>query len=66
MLVLVTYGLGMLIGAQVAGKVYNGFLGSSAALSNMQWQNFWWIPAVFAAVIMIFFALTFKDEVEKE
>lgn len=65
MLVLATYGVGMLIGAQIAGKVYNGFLGSSAALNNIQWQNFWWIPGIFAAVILIFFALTFKDDVDK-
>jgi hypothetical protein len=29
--VLVTYGVGMLIGAQVAGNVYNSFLGDAPA-----------------------------------
>jgi len=64
MLVLATYGLGMFIGAQTAGRVYNSFLGTTSALSNIQWQNFWWIPAIFAAVIMLFFGLMFNDKVD--
>ena len=59
--VLITYGVGMLIGAQVAGNVYNRFLGGATALTLEQWQSFWWIPAGFAALVMIFFALTFRD-----
>ncbi len=64
MLVLATYGLGMFIGAQTAGRVYNSFLGATSALSNIQWHNFWWIPAMFAAVIMLFFGLMFNDKVD--
>jgi nucleoside transporter len=64
MLVLATYGLGMFIGAQTAGRVYNSFLGATSALSNIQWQNFWWVPAIFAAVIMLFFGLMFNDKVD--
>jgi nucleoside transporter len=63
-LVLVTYGVGMLIGAQVAGNVYNRFLDGGTRLSLEQWQNFWWIPAAFAAAIMVFFAMTFRDRVD--
>jgi len=63
-LVFVTYGVGMLIGAQVAGNVYNTFLGDASALTLEQWRSFWWIPALFAAAIMMFFALTFRDRVE--
>lgn len=61
MLVLVTYGVGMLIGAQVAGRVYNEFLGTSAALTPQQWQSFWWIPSGFALGVMLLFALLFRD-----
>jgi nucleoside transporter len=60
-LVLVTYGVGMLIGAQVAGNVYNRFLGDAPALGLDQWSNFWVLPAVFAAVVLVFFALAFRD-----
>jgi nucleoside transporter len=63
-LVFVTYGVGMLIGAQVAGNVYNSFLGGQTALTLQQWHDFWWIPAGFAAVIMVFFGLTFRDRVD--
>jgi hypothetical protein len=63
--VFVTYGVGMLIGAQVAGNVYNRFLAGAPALTLDQWQSFWLLPAGFAAVVMIFFGLAFHDrEVE--
>ncbi|NJD09331.1 MAG: MFS transporter [Gemmatimonadetes bacterium] len=65
LLVLVTYGVGMLIGAQVAGNVYNRFLGAAPALTLAQWRNFWWIPALFAAAILVFFVLTFRDRVAR-
>jgi len=65
MLVLVTYGVGMLIGAQVAGNLYNRFLGEARALTLTQWQQFWFIPAAFAAVVMVGFALLFYDRLEQ-
>ncbi len=61
-LVLVTYGVGMLIGAQVAGNVFNSFLGEAQALDLNQWKNFWFVPAAFAAVVALFFALTFHEK----
>ena len=61
MLVLVTYGVGMLIGAQIAGLTYNRFLQDSAALTPAQWQSFWWIPAGFALVVLAIFAALFRD-----
>jgi len=66
LLVLVTYGIGMLIGAQVAGGVFNSFLGDADALTLVQWKEFWWIPAAFAGLIMLFFAFTFNDEEVEE
>ena len=65
MLVLVTYGLGMLIGAQAAGNLFNAFLGDAGALTLGQWQQFWFVPAAFAAVIMVGFALLFNDRVDR-
>ena len=61
MLVLVTYGVGMLIGAQIAGITYNRFLQDSAALTPAQWQSFWWIPAGFALGVLVIFAALFRD-----
>ncbi|MBX6381306.1 nucleoside transporter [Thermoflavifilum aggregans] len=62
LIVLVTYGVGMLIGAQIAGAVYNSFLGGAEKLTLSQWNQFWWIPSVFALVVLIFFVLAFRDK----
>jgi nucleoside transporter len=63
--VFVTYGVGMLIGAQVAGNVYNRFLAGAPALTLDQWRDFWLLPAGFAAAVLVFFGLAFRDrEVE--
>lgn len=62
-LVFVTYGIGMLIGAQVAGNLYNSMLGEGAsALTLPEFQGFWLIPAAFAVVIMVFFIAMFNDK----
>jgi MFS family permease len=67
LIVLITYGVGMLIGAQLAGTTYNLFLGDQAALTLDKWHDFWWLPAIFAAVVMVFFLATFYDkEAEKQ
>ncbi len=63
--VLVTYGVGMLIGAQIAGNVYNRFLAGAPALTLPQWNRFWWIPAAFAAAVTLFFTLAFYDRVDE-
>jgi nucleoside transporter len=65
LIVFVTYGVGMLVGAQTAGAVYNDYLGSSKALSLSQWQSFWWLPAGFAAAVLVFFVLTFREKLSR-
>jgi nucleoside transporter len=60
-LVLVTYGVGMLIGAQIAGGIYNSIKGTATGLSLEQWRSFWWLPAAFAAGVLVFFAAFFKS-----
>jgi hypothetical protein len=59
--VFVTYGVGMLIGAQVAGNVYNRFLAGAPALTLDRWQTFWYFPAAFAAAVLAFFVLFFRE-----
>jgi len=66
LIVLITYGIGLLIGAQLAGLTYNIFLGSQASLTLGQWYQFWWVPAIFAAIVMIFFIFTFNDKEAEE
>ncbi|MCA2016187.1 MFS transporter [Vibrio tritonius] len=65
LLVLVTYGVGMLVGAQVAGEVYNSFLAGSAQLTLANWGSFWWLPAMFAAGVALFFILFFHHKAEQ-
>ncbi len=61
-LVLVTYGVGMFIGAKIAGAVYNSFLGGGATVLTLaQWRSFWWLPAIFATAVLLFFAAFFKS-----
>ncbi len=64
--VLVTYGVGMLIGAQVAGAAYNRMLRGGETLSLAQWQQFWWLPAAFALGVLIIFAVFFHDRVSAQ
>jgi nucleoside transporter len=60
-LVLMTYGVGMFIGAQIAGWLHNGVVTATDSAAFAQWQTFWVIPAVLAAIIMIVFGIFFKD-----
>ena len=60
-LVLITYGVGMLIGAQIAGNVYTRVLGGATSLTLEQWRGFWYLPAAFAAAVLVFFILMFHD-----
>ena len=62
LLVLVTPGVGMLIGAQLAQKFKNQFITLEGPESLSQWSQFWWIPCVTAAVIMVLFALFFREK----
>ncbi len=65
-LVLVTYGIGLGIGAQIAGALHNTLKGTAEVLSAQLWQEFWVYPSAFAAAVMIFFALTFRDKVVRK
>jgi nucleoside transporter len=58
--VLVTYGVGMLVGAQVAGWIFDRVVTGEVDQVLPLWGTFWWIPAGFAAVVMLFFALFFR------
>lgn len=61
MIVMFTYGIGMLLGSQISGALYNHLVASQHNLQS--WVPFWWIPALSAAVIAIifFFSFTYKE-----
>jgi nucleoside transporter len=62
-LVFITYGVGMLVGAQISGWVFNAIVPDPSILEA--WRAFWWIPAAFAGGVMLFFAATFQDQPSK-
>ena len=65
-LVLITYGLGMFIGAQVAGYVYNLLLNDQIVLSVQSWQQFWLVFAVMTTVVIVYFFIGFKDKLNSK
>jgi nucleoside transporter len=58
LITLATYGLGMLIGFSAAGLIDDRY----AVAGVHDWRSIWLYPAVFAAVIFVLFAMTFRNE----
>jgi nucleoside transporter len=59
LITLATYGIGMLVGFWVAGKIVDANVFADASHS---WQDIWIFPALFAAAVFVIFGLLFKDE----
>lgn len=67
LIVLITYGVGMLIGAQIAGFTYNLFFRTMDAPALEVWYHLWWVPAIFSLLVFILFTVIFDDkEAEKK
>ncbi len=58
LITLATYGIGMLIGFSVAGQVTQWYIQPD----GHDWQQIWLFPAIFAAVVLVLFAVIFKNE----
>ncbi len=58
LITLATYGVGMLIGFQVAGMIVDNYV----IPGGHDWETIWVIPAGFAAVVLLLFMVTFKNE----
>jgi nucleoside transporter len=58
LITLATYGLGMLIGFWVAGKIADHYTIDQI----VQWKNVWLIPAAIAGAIALGFAVLFNDK----
>ena len=59
LITLATYGIGMLIGFWVAGKITDTFILGDG---THNWERIWIYPAGFAMVVLLLFALLFKNE----
>jgi nucleoside transporter len=57
----VTYGVGQLIGSWAAGAVVDRYAVATNAGTQHLWQVIWLVPAVMAFVVMLLFALFFRD-----
>jgi MFS family permease len=58
MITLATYGVGMLIGFYVAGKISDNYNGPA----GHDWRMIWLIPASIAAAVFLLFFLSFKEK----
>jgi nucleoside transporter len=66
LLVLLTFGLGMFLGAQVSGFVVQAVSASDVIASAEQWRSFWGIFSAAMLVFSAFFFLMFNDKVDTE
>jgi nucleoside transporter len=60
----VTYGVGMLIGSWLSGRVVDAYATSGG--SGHDWQHIWLVPAAMAAVVLVLFALFFRASAREE
>jgi len=59
LITLATYGIGMLIGFWIAGKITDTYVVSDG---EHAWETIWLYPAGFAVVVLLLFTLLFKNE----
>ena len=57
-----TYGIGMLIGSYVSGFVTQAYATDKNGIIIYDWQSIWLFPALMAAIVMILFALFFREK----
>ncbi|SFG66580.1 MFS transporter [Pedobacter insulae] len=63
LITLATYGVGMLIGFEVAGFISDSY---KVADGTMDWKMIWIIPAGIALVVFLLFALLFNDKTKAD
>jgi len=61
LLVMVQSGIGLVIGSQFAGFLFNSVIGDDVA-DMSQWQQFWWMPLGIVLAVVVLYAVFFKDD----
>jgi len=61
-LVLVTQGLGMLIGAQVVGRIVRANTTDLVGVQSLDWARIWLIPCIAAGIISFLFFVLFRND----
>lgn len=59
-----TYGVGMLIGSYVSGFITESYSTTINHKTVYQWQQVWLMPALIAGVVLVAFAILFRDKVK--
>lgn len=62
LITLATYGIGMLIGFEIAGKITDAY---KMGDQGFDYKMIWLIPSIIAAAVFLLFAVFFKDEKKK-
>jgi nucleoside transporter len=63
LITLATYGIGMYIGSIVAGQVVNAYtIMENGEAAGHHWWDIWIVPAVLAFVVLLIFAVLFREE----
>jgi len=63
LITLATYGIGMYLGAIVAGQIVNQYtIMENGAEVGHDWSQIWMVPAGLAVVVLILFLILFKEE----
>jgi len=61
-LVLVTQGLGMLIGAQIVGRLVAHYTTGTGPAASIDWKSVWIAPAAMALAVLVVFVVLFKEK----
>ena len=61
MITFATYGLGMFIGTWFSGLIVGLFTTTSGEVTTRDWTEIWLIPMAIAVVVLILFAVLFKN-----
>jgi Na+/alanine symporter len=63
LLVLITQGLGLGIGAFLTGEYFNQTVGAATGQSALAlYPKFWWSCAIFALAVLVIFVILFRDD----
>jgi MFS family permease len=64
LLAFVTLGLGLFVGSIVSGTIVAHYATPDASIPH-DWRSIWLAPAAMAAVVLVLFALFFREESSK-
>lgn len=66
LITLATYGVGMFIGTWLSGKVVDAYSVNTNEVITHQWQQIWMVPAILSAVVLVLFAIMFREKEEQK